>query len=595
MYRIRSSFIAIIIISLLLSSCGFSDVTINDEELPLALYSKHQLHVKEGPQDINVIPDKYNTGISKDTQLEVVTEAGYFDDVYFKYTSNKTKLALDLVYSNKTLGNTIVIEGVDFSSYPLVFMNDNALKSEKKIIFRNCKFLSVTAGRDSSNATYIFENCEIARFYGSNASFDYCKFGGTNSDGLNPLKNVTVTNSFVSDLAHNIDTTGTIHTDGLQIYGHKDIAAENIHFKNVRFEVPDIPYIEEGSVYVNACIVVGLEFSSGDNISFTDCIINGGGYSIYVGANSPYELVNTTFNNVQIGSSHRWGDIYNKTGKNVDFLNLSDTDMLYVSSVWKDDNNNIHLSVSNDTLEDRVLQVVTDNGLKTFLIEGCPSYDDMVGKNYTYSQLPFDIDINLGVDSSYIVCYDSVIDEKKQIRYLNWNDSPVYLQYSPILEDSTLAEEHESSNFMEAKIFSEGKCGRDSTYTLFEDGTLVIDGIGSTYNYSSLWRSPWYSQRNSIKRVVIKEGIEIIGGQSFSNSSILSDVSLPKSLKRINANAFINCRSLEEITISQNLRVIDRFAFHKTGLKNVYFESDVNFEDLTIDVMNDSFLNAITK
>ena len=172
---------------------------------------------------------------------------------------------------------------------------------------------------------------------------------------------------------------------------------------------------------------IGLEYSNGYNIKFQNTILNGGGFSLGIGAKSPFEVSNINLNNVKIGQAHKYGDIYpNAYGKsNRD--NLITTNSLYIGSVWKDNNNLIHISVTNDTLEERVLLVVTEYGTEYFVIPPC--YDSSkisINDNLSYKDYPFDIEIVI-LDSPWIVCYDYEIVPENQIRYVNWGNQDVYL------------------------------------------------------------------------------------------------------------------------------------------------------------------------
>lgn len=56
-----------------------------------------------------------------------------------------------------------------------------------------------------------------------------------------------------------------------------------------------------------------------------------------------------------------------------------------------------------------------------------------------------------------------------------------------------------------------GSCGTDVTYTYESStGTLTIQGSGAT-DYYSYGDAPWYSYREDIKTVVIKDGVTSIG------------------------------------------------------------------------------------
>lgn len=79
------------------------------------------------------------------------------------------------------------------------------------------------------------------------------------------------------------------------------------------------------------------------------------------------------------------------------------------------------------------------------------------------------------------------------------------------------------------------------------------------------------------KIVVIPEGVEIIGHNSFENLKCVKKVVCPKSLKKIADNAFENC-SIEEIEFNpdSNLVEIGERAFRNSNLKYFYTPDSVN-------------------
>ena len=82
-----------------------------------------------------------------------------------------------------------------------------------------------------------------------------------------------------------------------------------------------------------------------------------------------------------------------------------------------------------------------------------------------------------------------------------------------------------SSNAATEAIIASGDCGANGdniTWTLYENGELVIVGEGEMYDTSMSSMVPWYSNRNLIKSVVISEGVTSIGTFSFSNCSVIS-------------------------------------------------------------------------
>lgn len=61
--------------------------------------------------------------------------------------------------------------------------------------------------------------------------------------------------------------------------------------------------------------------------------------------------------------------------------------------------------------------------------------------------------------------------------------------------------------------------------------------------------SPWDSLRLSTRKIVIQDGVEIIGNHAFSEFENLYEISLPATLKEIGFGAFEKCKSLRFIDI----------------------------------------------
>ena len=78
-------------------------------------------------------------------------------------------------------------------------------------------------------------------------------------------------------------------------------------------------------------------------------------------------------------------------------------------------------------------------------------------------------------------------------------------------------------------IVASGECGAQGdnlTWTLYDDGELVISGEGEMADYPSGGAAPWYDHRSNITTVTIESGVMSIGDCSFVNCNI-TDVSLP--------------------------------------------------------------------
>ncbi len=105
-----------------------------------------------------------------------------------------------------------------------------------------------------------------------------------------------------------------------------------------------------------------------------------------------------------------------------------------------------------------------------------------------------------------------------------------------------------------------GSCGDNLTWTLDNNGTLTISGIGTMKNYAYSPSAPW---GNNIKTVVIEDGVTSIGDFAFHNCLSLTSITIPDSVINIGDYAFYNCTFLTSITIPDSVTNIGEYAFDR--------------------------------
>ena len=129
-----------------------------------------------------------------------------------------------------------------------------------------------------------------------------------------------------------------------------------------------------------------------------------------------------------------------------------------------------------------------------------------------------------------------------------------------------------------------GTCGAEGsnlTWTLDAQGTLTISGTGAMQNWEYSDSVPWYSNRSSVKTVVINRGVTTIGDRAFYNCTCLTDLTIPDSVTTIGNYAFRNCTGLTSVTIPDSVITIGSYAFYNcTGLTQINFNA-VNMNDLS--------------
>ena len=121
-------------------------------------------------------------------------------------------------------------------------------------------------------------------------------------------------------------------------------------------------------------------------------------------------------------------------------------------------------------------------------------------------------------------------------------------------------------------VVAEGTCGENLTWTFDDEGVLTITGTGE------MTSSPWRSYKDSIKSVVIGNGVTSIISDAFWGCTGLSEVSIPNSVTKIKSAAFWGCSSLTEITIPDSVTIIEYSAFTNcTGLTKVCLPDGITY------------------
>ena len=148
-----------------------------------------------------------------------------------------------------------------------------------------------------------------------------------------------------------------------------------------------------------------------------------------------------------------------------------------------------------------------------------------------------------------------------------------------------------------------GTCGANGdnlTWVLYDNGKLTISGTGAMAGYSS-GSAPWYSNRSSIKSIVIEDGVTGIGSYAFYYCTSLTSVTIPDSVTSIGSGAFYYCTSLTDVyygsTFAQAQKIssagsgnIKSATWHCTDGEFSYKDFGVCGENLTWTLDNDGVL-----
>ena len=144
-------------------------------------------------------------------------------------------------------------------------------------------------------------------------------------------------------------------------------------------------------------------------------------------------------------------------------------------------------------------------------------------------------------------------------------------------------------------ISPNGTCGKSNSDNVYwytrstgndNHNVLIIYGSGAMADYVSLENTPWWDYHETIKTLIISDGVTSIGNNAFSNFSKLTSVSLPSSLTSIGSSAFEGCNGLTSLDIPTNVNDIGNRAFYNcTILKtvNVFSPTPPTLGDLVFD------------
>ena len=91
-----------------------------------------------------------------------------------------------------------------------------------------------------------------------------------------------------------------------------------------------------------------------------------------------------------------------------------------------------------------------------------------------------------------------------------------------------------------AEILESGMCGENVTWTVFDDGRLVLSGTGATEDSDRHSVKNWYRHSEVVKHIIIEEGITYIGEWLFHGSDFysLESVTIPTTVTKIGEHAF---------------------------------------------------------
>ena len=114
-----------------------------------------------------------------------------------------------------------------------------------------------------------------------------------------------------------------------------------------------------------------------------------------------------------------------------------------------------------------------------------------------------------------------------------------------------------------ASTVAKGKCGKNATWILSEDGVMHIKGKGILKGEKNGWNKYQYK----IKKIVIGKGITIIKETALASMQNVKEIKLPNTVKKIKNGAFMDCSKLERINIPSAVNELPNNIF--SGCKKI--------------------------
>ena len=140
----------------------------------------------------------------------------------------------------------------------------------------------------------------------------------------------------------------------------------------------------------------------------------------------------------------------------------------------------------------------------------------------------------------------------------------------------------------------EGACGDALTWTIAEDGTLIIAGSGDMYSYRET-AAPWSGYNDNITAIEIGKDVNCIGMYAFSGLTHVKTVTFAEesAFSTVMDYAFSGCTALERIVLPEGTLVIGEAAFSGcTALTEVTIPASVT--SIGMRVMDENQENLIS-
>ncbi len=208
-------------------------------------------------------------------------------------------------------------------------------------------------------------------------------------------------------------------------------------------------------------------------------------------------------------------------------------------------------------------------------------FDDTDVEKVEESEFQENVEENQSEEISEVEFQDEEVDEQQENQQIN-ND------YFELFSDGEDEAENVGDGFKD--VIASGEVNENSTWILYEDGELVINGIGDIPNYEEIyddddWQNdstgkttaPWSEYCEKIKKISISKGITQIGTCAFEYCRNLIRVNIPEGVTGIGDCAFKECSELENVTIPKGVQFVGSEAFRSCSINNIVFPENLEW------------------
>jgi hypothetical protein len=108
--------------------------------------------------------------------------------------------------------------------------------------------------------------------------------------------------------------------------------------------------------------------------------------------------------------------------------------------------------------------------------------------------------------------------------------------------------------------------GTDIAWVIDAEGTLTVSGTGAIPNYTRSATAPWTSYSKQVKKIVVADGITVIGECAFYNLQKATSIELPETVKELRLQ-FIRGTGVTEITLPAVERIREQAFARADSLK----------------------------